>query len=53
MTKRGVGVTLDTDVLEAIKYIQTHSRGSKFSPLVNDLIRDHPEIKKRLKKNGK
>jgi len=48
--KKGVGVTLDIDLVEAIKEIQSDSRGSKFSPLVNDLLREHPEIKKRLKK---
>jgi len=53
MSKRGVGVTLDVDVVEAIKDIQNNSRGAKFSPLVNDLLREHPEIKKRCKKNDK
>jgi len=54
--KKGVGVTLDNDVIEAIKEIQSNSRGAKFSPLVNGLLREHPEIKKILnkeKKNGK
>ncbi|MEK6823904.1 MAG: hypothetical protein AABY06_02605 [Nanoarchaeota archaeon] len=51
--KKGVGVTLDNDVIEAIKEIQSNSRGAKFSPLVNSLLREHPEIKKKLKKNGK
>jgi hypothetical protein len=50
MSKRGVGVTLDVDVVEAIKDLQNSSRGAKFSPLVNSLLREHPEIKKRLKK---
>jgi len=50
MTKRGVGVTLDIDLVEAIKDLQNNSRGAKFSPLVNSLLREHPEIKKRLKK---
>ena len=53
MPKKGVGVTLDIDVLKAIKEIQNSVRGAKFSPLVNDLLREHPEIKKRLKENGK
>ncbi len=53
MTKKGVGVTLDIDVVEAIKSLQNNSRGAKFSPLVNSLIREHPEIKKRLKNNGR
>lgn len=53
LMKKGVGVTLDVDVVEAIKEIQSNSRGAKFSPLVNDLLREHPEIKKRLKKNAK
>ena len=53
MAKRGVGVTLDIDVVEAIKDLQDNSRGAKFSPLVNSLLREHSEIKKRLKKNGK
>ena len=51
--KKGVGITLDNDVIEVIKEIQNNSRGAKFSPLVNDLLREHPDIKKRLKKNGK
>jgi hypothetical protein len=50
MTKKGVGVTLDVDVVEAINEIKNSSRGVKFSPLVNDLLREHPDIKKRLKK---
>ena len=50
MSKKGVGVTLDVDLVEAIKEIQNNSRGAKFSPLVNDLLREHPDIKKRLKK---
>lgn len=53
LMKKGVGVTLDVDVLEVIKEIQSNSRGAKFSPLINDLLREHPEVKKRLKKNGK
>ncbi len=53
MGKKGVGVTLDNDVIEAIKEIQSNSRGAKFSPLVNDFLREHPDIKKILKKNGK
>lgn len=48
--KKGVGVTLDNDVIEVIKEIQSNSRGAKFSPLVNSLLREHPDIKKRLKK---
>lgn len=50
MPKKRVGVTLDVDVVEAIDDIKNNSRGSKFSPLVNGLLREHPEIKKRLKK---
>lgn len=53
MTKEGVGVTLDKDVIAAIKEIQINSRGAKFSPLINDLLREHSDIKKILKKNGK
>ena len=53
MSKKGVGVTLDTDVVEAIEEIKKNSRGAKFSPIVNSLLREHPEIKKKLKKNEK
>jgi len=50
MAKKGVGVTLDIDLVEAIKKICNDSRGSKFSTVINSLLKEHPEIKKRLKK---
>jgi len=50
MVKKGVGITLDEDIHEVIKDIQNNSMGSKFSTLVNCLLRSHPEVKKRLKK---
>ncbi len=53
MGKKSVGITLDIDIIEAVKSLQNSLRGSKFSPLVNSLLREHPEIKKNLKKNGK
>jgi len=53
LMKKGVGITLDVDVVKAIKKIQSNSRGTKFSSLVNDLLREHPEIKKLLNKNNK
>ena len=53
MGKKGVGVTLDKDVVEAVEKICADSRGAKFSPVVNSLLKEHPDIKKILKKNGK
>jgi hypothetical protein len=53
MGKKGVGVTLDRDVVEAVEQICANSRGAKFSPVVNSLLKEHPEIKKMIKKNGK
>lgn len=53
MKKRGVGITLDIDVVDAIKNLQKDSRGTKFSSIVNCLLREHSEVKKRLKKGEK
>jgi len=50
MGKKGVGVTLDKDVVEAIEGICKNSRGAKFSPVVNSLLKEHPEVKKLLNK---
>ena len=50
MGKKGVGVTLDKEVVEAIEQVCANSRGAKFSPVVNSLLREHPEIKKMLRK---
>ena len=54
MSKKSVGITLDNDIVEAVEKICANSRGAKFSPVVNSLLKEHPEIKKILKKkNGK
>lgn len=53
MGKKGVGVTLDKDIVEAVEEICANSRGAKFSPVVNSLLKEHPDIKKILNKKAK
>nr|AQS33650.1 hypothetical protein [uncultured archaeon] len=50
MEKRGKSVTFDLDIFEAVENICSEGYTSKFSNVVNKCLRDHPDIKKRLKK---
>lgn len=52
MAKKRVSITLDDDVSQALIFISKETL-VKISTFVNNKLRNIPEIKKRLKKNGK
>ena len=50
MPKKEVSVSLDKSILSILEAICKENLGAKRSTIINNLLKTHPEIKKRLKK---
>ena len=50
MPKKEVSVSLDKSILSILEAICKENLGAKRSTVINNLLKTHPEIKKRLKK---
>ncbi len=50
MPKKEVSVSLDKSILSILETICKENLGAKRSTVINNLLKTHPEIKKRLKK---
>ena len=50
MSKKEVSISLDKSILSVIEAICKENLGAKRSTVINNLLKTHPEIKKRLKK---
>lgn len=51
--KKGVSITLDKEILDIIDSICKSNLGAKRSTVINSLLKENSDIKKRLKKNEK
>jgi len=50
MSKKEVTISLDEEILECIDKIQKENLNAKRSTIINEFLKNNPEIKKRLKK---
>lgn len=54
MSKKRLDITIDSEIYDALEQIRFEPRfRPSLSEIVNSLLKSHPEIKKKLKKNVK